>query len=137
MDSGTSFDGETIKCKLSLPFYHHRSPRNLKKFLKITGEVIAEDDTTVKIKTLFNYQTTGTARGFEYSGEIKGYEDNIYGESKWGTMKYGGRVTSVYPHYINGIGYNMGIQTMTNSIFNRQHTFQNLIVDFEILGRSV
>ena len=138
MDSGTSFDGAAIKGRLAFPFYHHKSPRNLKRFLKLTGEVVSSDDMTVNIKTFFNYSASGVPKGFVETGEIYGDANSFYGISKWGTMKYGGTaVTNVCSHNINGIGFNMSVQFFTESAFNGQHTFQNCITDYEVLGRSM
>lgn len=137
MDSGTSFDGQEIDTRLSTAYYHYKSPRNWKKIQQITLEVASIDDLTFGIRPSFDYAAKGTTKAAEEEFDIPG-AGSVWGEGLWGTMTWSGSETTNRRMFrVNGIGSNMSVSLFTETAFNRQHTLQNMIVDYVIIGRQM
>lgn len=140
MDSGTSFDGTPVTCRFSTAFFHYGSPRQLKSFKRATMEVSGDDGQTFDMKVDFDYNEVGSPRTVWYEPYVyKVSGGAIYGEGQWGIMKYGvgTAVTNRVPVYINGVGTNMSYKIISNETYRNQHIIQNIISDYEIVGRQV
>lgn len=138
MDSGTSFDGTSITCRLSTAFYHYGSPRQFKAFKRATLEVAADPGQSFDMKVDFDYNEVGGPRTIWYEPLVYGVTGGaIYGEGIWGIMKYGvgSAATNRLPIYISGIGTNMSYKIISNETYKGQHIIQNIISDYEIVGR--
>lgn len=140
MDSGTSFDGTPITCRLSTAYYHYGSPRQRKSFKRATIEVTGENGQAFDMKIDFDYNELGSPRTIWYSPQVYAQSGGaIYGEGKWGIMKYGvGKaVTNRTPVYLIGTGTNMSYKLISNETYRKQHIVQNIITDFELIGRRI
>jgi hypothetical protein len=134
---GTSFDGDPISYKLHLPFHHYGSPNNLKKFQRITTEIQSVSDMTISVGTCFNYLSPGTPRGIIDDIDLVTSKDS-WGNGIWGEMIYSSPAAVNHSTYnLYGIGYNMGLRFSSESAFGSQHTIQNFITDYEVLGRAM
>lgn len=140
MDSGTSFDGTSITCRMSTAYFHYGSPRQLKSFKRATLEIAGDNGQSFDLKVDFDYNEVGSPRTLWYGRSIYKVDGGaLYGEGLWGIMKYGVGVaaTNRIPIYISGIGTNMAYKIISNETYKSQHIIQNLITDFEIIGRRV
>ena len=136
MDSGTSFDGAEIEHKFTLAYYHYKSPRYWKRFLKILFELYCPDAITIKLRPLFDYNEPIYPKSLtgEFTTTASG---GVWGVNSWGSLVLGGNaVTSRISFDTLGIASNMGITFYFKSKYAKQHIFQNMIVDYIILGRQ-
>ena len=140
MESGTSFDGTAITCRMSTAFFHYGSPRQYKAFKRATFEISSESGQSFDMKVDFDYNELGSPRTIWYCPTIYNTEGGaIYGEGKWGTMKYGTAqaVTNRVPIYLQGVGTNMSYKIISNETYREQHVIQNVITDYSIVGRRI
>lgn len=137
MDSGTSFNGDEIPTRLSTAYYHYRSPRNWKRWKSVMFEVAAADSIDVNIKASYDYDGNELPRGEQTLKTLTG-AGGIWDVGLWDVMKWGSsEETNRFLHYIKGISSNISISLSTSSKFARQHTLQNLIMDYELARRQL
>ena len=139
MDSGNSFDGNPILCRMSTAFYHYGSPRQYKAFKRATFEINAENNHKFSVKVDFDYNELGSPRTIWYNPVIYAATGGaIYGEGVWGTMKYGvSQETTRVPIYLQGVGTNMSYKIISNETYKHQHIIQNIITDYSLVGRRI
>jgi hypothetical protein len=139
MDSGTSFDGVAILCRLSTAYYHYGSPRMYKTFKRATAEIAGESGQQFLMKVDFDYNELGSPRTLWFEPEIyTGNGGAIYGTGIWGLMKYGlAAIANRVPVYIIGVGTNMSYKIVSQETYRRQHIIQNFITDYEMNSRRV
>lgn len=139
MDSGTSFNGTPIICRMTTAFYHYGSPRSWKTFKRATLEVSGDKGQTFNMKVDFEYNEEGSPRTLWYTPEIYSTLSNSsYGSDRWGEMVYGSAtVANRAPVYIQGVGTNMSYKILSNEAYRPQHIIQNIITDYEVLSRRV
>jgi hypothetical protein len=124
---------------MSTAFYHYGTPRQMKAFKRATLEVAADPGQSFDMKVDFDYNELGSPRTIWYEPTVYAVTGGaIYGDSKWGIMKYGvgAAATNRVPIYITGIGTNMSYKIISNETYRNQHIIQNIITDFEIIGRK-
>ena len=135
-DVGTSFDGAAISTKLSTAYYHYKSPRIQKRFLRATFEIASVDSITIDIKPSFDYSGVGYIKGVQEEIDVLG-AGSVWGEGEWGQMVYASSEGTNRVFYdMQGIGANMNLSLYTSGKFLRSHTLQNIIVDYIVLGRQ-
>lgn len=139
LDSGTSFDGEEIICRLTTAFYHYGSPRSFKGFKKATIELNGAYLQNFDLRVDFDYREAEIPDSIWYSPTIYTITGNaFYGSSRWGEMIYGGTAaTNRTPVYLQGIGTNMSYKLISRESYEAQHIVQNIITDYELLGRRI
>jgi len=139
MDSGTSFDGLPIICRMSTAYYHYGSPRQRKAFKRATFEISAQNEQTFDIKVDFDYNELGSPRTIWYTPTLYNTDGGaVYSITEWGTMRYGGSaVTNRVPIYLQGIGTNMSYKILSNEMYRPQHVVQNVITDYSLVGRRI
>lgn len=136
-DSGTSFDGAAITYSFSTAYYHYKQPRYWKRFTRITFEISATDAITFSIRPYFDYAGTGYAKAATRSFDVSA-GGALWGEGEWGEMIWAGSDTTNRIFYDTlGVGGNMSLEVQFTSKYARQHTFQNFITDYIILGRQM
>ena len=136
MDSGTSFDGVSISTRMATAYYHYGSPRNWKRFQRLTFEIASVDAMDLNIRTDFDYRDPIFPRAIDLSISVLG-SGARWGEGKWGTMRWSGsEATNRIPFYLQGIGSNMSLNVWTDEAYKGQHTIQNFISDFSLIGRQ-
>jgi len=136
-DSGTSFDGVKIITKLSTAYYHYKSPRNWKRFFRVTFEISSVNSFLAYIRTAFDYSKFTYAKSSAEDLDVTGAGD-LWGEGEWGEMVYASTESTNRIFYdINAIGANMSITIMSESDLIKQHTIQNMVVDYQTVGRQM
>ena len=135
-DTGTSFDGNEITYRLATTYYHYKTPRYLKRFLRVTFEIAANSNLTYSIRTDFDYRTIHYPRGSSQDFEILSVGD-LWGEGVWGTMIWAGAEGSRVFYDILGLGSNMSLSLLHTSKYTNQHILQNFITDFLVVGRQM
>lgn len=140
MESGTSFDGNPITCRMSTAFFHYGSPRQIKRCKRATVEISGENGQQFDMKVDYDYNEPGSPRTIWYQPEVYTVEGTaVYGESQWGIMKYGvgQAATNRVPIYLQGIGTNMSYKVISNETYRTPHIIQNIITDYETLNRRI
>jgi len=141
MDSGPSFDGGEILATMKTAFHHYGSPRSYKSFKRLTAEIRGEAGQTFLMRGNLDYQESGTAPNI---WNLVAAKDTIYSETSiWGRAIYGtfvwgaGIATNRVVAYLVGVGTNIGFNIISSEKYRGQHIIQNLVVDYELLQRSV
>lgn len=139
MDSGKTFDGTAIGCRLTTTFYHYGSPRQWKAFKRATFEVSAENTQEFYMKVDFNYNELGNPRTIWHTPTVYNSNgDAIWASTSWATMVYGAAtVTNRIPLYIQGVGTNMSYKVVSSENYREPHIIQNIITDLVSVGRRV
>lgn len=139
IDSGTSFDGEQMTCRLSTAYYHYGRPRQQKSFKRATFEIFASGTQEFNVKAEYDYNETGKSTIWYFPSLYNPSGGAIWGETNWSLMKYGvsSAVTSRVPVYILGIGTNMSYKIISNETYQMQHVIQNVITDYSVNNRRL
>ena len=135
MDSGTSFDGDTVDSFIRTAYYHYDSPGARKRFRELNLEMNADTSTTITVTPTYDFGGTFTPKtspvSSEYSVDVAADEwnqDDISNSSTGITVVASERIK------INGIGLNMGLIIANSSIYDKPITLQGAIVDFTPRG---
>jgi hypothetical protein len=102
-------------------------------------EVSGESGQSFYMKTDYDYNEPNLPKTIWHTPMVYQLSGGaIWDDGKWGEMKYGTlTATNRVPVYLSGIGTNMSYKVISNEMYRRQHIIQNIISDFEIIGRSV
>jgi len=135
MDSGTSFDGDTVNSFIRTSYYHYDSPGARKRFRELNLEMNADTSTTITVTPTYDFGGTFTPKtspvSSEYSVDVAAdawNQDDISNSSTGITVVASERIK------INGIGVNMGLIIANSSIYDKPITLQGAIVDFTPRG---
>jgi len=135
IDSGTSFDGDTVNSFIRTSYYHYDSPGARKRFRELNLEMNADTSTTITVTPTYDFGGTFTPKtspvSTEYSVDVAAdawNEDDISNSSTGITVVASERIK------INGIGVNMGLIIANSSIYDKPITLQGAIVDFTPRG---
>ena len=140
LDSGNTFDGESITGFIRLPYYHFKSQRHNKHFLKVIAEldgpISLTENTTLTLLTEFDYGSSEIPNSREYLYTVVGggtYWDWL---GEWGSFAYDAPVVDRASADLDGIAENMSTYIGFESIYDTQFNLQALTVDFVVLGRK-
>jgi len=135
MDSGTSFDGESVDSFIRTAYYHYDSPGSRKRFRELGLEMNADTSTTLTVTPTYDFGGTFTPKtspvSSSYSVTVAAdqwNQDDISNSNTGITVVASERIK------INGIGLNMGLIIANSSIYDKPITLQGAIVDFTPRG---
>jgi hypothetical protein len=135
IDSGTSFDGETVDSFIRTAYYNYGSPQVKKRFRQIGLEINADTSTTITVYPTFDFGGTfsprSTPSASSYSVVVTSdawNEDDISNSDTGITVVASERIK------INGIGTNMGMIIKNSSIYDKPITLQGAVVDYSTRG---
>jgi len=135
LDSGTSFDGDTVDSFIRSSYYHYDSPGARKRFRELNLEMNADTSTTITVTPTYDFGGTFTPKtspvSSEYSVDVSAdawSQDDISNSDTGITVVASERIK------INGIGTNMGLIIANSSIYDKPITLQGAIVDFTPRG---
>ena len=135
LDSGTSFDGDTIESFVRTAYYHYDSPGSKKRFRELNLEINADTSTTVTITPTYDFGGTYSPKtspvSSSYSVDVSA---DAWSESDISNSSTGITVVASERIKINGIGMNMGLIIENSAIYDKPITLQGAIVDFTPLG---
>lgn len=135
-DSGTSFNGEAIETKMVTSYYHYKSPRIWKRFLRSSFEMAADNGTTFYVRADFDYRDIDSPKNSQtpivtYGG------GSLWGEGTWGVFVWGSSVIQTPTIYTQGYGYNMSLTVRTLEKYKTQHVIENFIADYQLLSQKM
>jgi len=135
IDSGTSFDGETVASFIRTAYYHYDTPDVTKRFREVTLEMNADTSTTLTMYPTFDFGGTYSPRTVpvsnSYSIDVTAdqwTEADISNSSTGVTAVASERVR------INGLGANMGLIIKNSSIYDKPITLQGSVVEYTPRG---
>ena len=135
IDSGTSFDGQSIPSFIRTAYHNYGSPQTKKRFRDLNLEVNADTSTTLTVQPSFDFGGTFTPRSSpsasSYTVNVTAdqwNEDDISNDSTGVTVVASERIK------INGIGTNMGLIIKNESIYDKPITLQGVVVNYSLRG---
>ena len=135
LDSGTSFDGETVSSFIRTTYYHYNSPGMRKRFRELSLEINADTSTTITVTPSYDFGGTYTPKtspvSSSYSVTVAADE---WSESDISNSSTGVTVVASERVRINGIGTNMGFIISNSSIYDKPIILQGGIVEFSNRG---
>jgi len=135
IDSGTSFDGESVPSFIRTSYHSYGSPQAKKRFRDINLEVNADTSTSLTIQPSFDYGGTYDPRT---SPAASSYTVPVTAD-QWTAADISNDATGVTVVAserikINGIGTNMGLIIKNESIYDKPITLQGAVVNYSLRG---
>lgn len=135
IDSGTSFDGQSVPSFIRTAYHNYGSPQTKKRFRDLNLEVNADTSTTLTVQPSFDYGGTFSPRS---SPSASSYTVNVtadqWNEDDISSSATGVTVVASERIKINGIGTNMGLIIKNESIYDKPITLQGAVVNYSLRG---
>jgi hypothetical protein len=131
MESGTSFDGESIETRFVTSYYHYGSPRHWKHFARLHFEIDCGSQMPFTVGALYDYGSPLLAESSEETQNVSGGSSVWGGGVVWGEFTWGAGVLGRGIAYIHGYGANMGIVVKTDEKYFSKHTVHNITTDYQ------
>lgn len=134
MDSGTSFDGETIETFLTPAYYSYSTSTTWKRFRKVTFEMQADRGLILHGRPDFNYREANMPKSVELFYELYG-SGGVYGADAWGDFRWSAG-TEQPVMYLTGYGSNMSLTLSTSNKYTKPHTINSMIIEYSRHARK-
>jgi len=135
IDSGTSFDGESVPSFIRTAYHNYGSPQTKKRFRDLNLEVNADTSTDLTVQPSFDYGGTFSPRS---SPSASSYTVNVtadqWNEDDISNDTTGITVVASERIKINGIGTNMGLIIKNESTYDKPITLQGAVVNYSLRG---
>ncbi len=135
IDSGTSFDGQSVPSFIRTAYHNYGSPQTKKRFRDLNLEVNADTSTDLTVQPSFDYGGTFSPRT---SPAASSYTVNVtsdqWNEDDISSSATGVTVVASERVKINGIGTNMGLIIKNESIYDKPITLQGAVVNYSLRG---
>ena len=135
IDSGTSFDGQSVPSFIRTAYHNYGSPQTKKRFRDLNLEVNADTSTDLTVQPSFDYGGTFSPRS---SPSASSYTVNVtadqWNEDDISNDTTGITVVSSERIKINGIGTNMGLIIKNEAIYEKPITLQGAVVNYSYRG---
>jgi len=131
VDSGTSFDGQTVPSFVRLAYHHYGTPSRKKRFREILLELNADTNTTLVVQPEYNYGDGTVPTTSDYTITVTNDEwtvDDVTSDT------LGVAVVDKARARIHGVGETMGIIIKNDAIYDKPVTLQGAIVQFSERG---
>ena len=135
IDSGNSFDGETVNAWIRPAFNHLKSPANIKSFSKISLEIDATEQNNLYFVPLYDYGGANLPNSEEGTFSISG-GGAFWDTGLWDEFYYDTQVIGTAYGYLQGIGKNFSLYIRSEDKYTEPHTIQGVIVYYSVKGLS-
>lgn len=125
LDSGTSFDGGQVDAYIRLPFNHVGSPRQNKRWHKVSLELEAAPSTSIGITAEFSYAEPGQPAVREETFIVSG-GGGFWNEANWDEFYWSVPAEGVADAPIDGIGTNISIVVASSSTYEEPYTLHGM-----------
>ncbi len=133
IDSGTSYDGETVTAYLRLAFNHIGSPSHNKRWHKAALELDAQPSTAIGVLADFSYAddelAATTQQDFTVSGGGAFWDENTWDDFFWSSP-----VEGVAHAYIDGIGKNISLAIISDVAYEEPHVIHGVTLHYSERG---
>ena len=135
IDSGTSFDGETVDSFIRTAYYHYDTPDVTKRFREVTLEMNADTSTTLTMYPTFDFGGTYSPRTVPVSNSYSvSVTADEWTEADISNSSTGVTAVASERVRINGLGVNMGLIIKNSSIYDKPITLQGTVVEYTPRG---
>jgi hypothetical protein len=129
MDKGTSFDGSTVEAMLRLSYYHFDTPTRDKRFRKIQFEMTGDSSISLQFQPDYSYSDPDVPAARTRNLNIEG-SGGYWNIDNWDAFNWTGQIISTSEENLDGIGTNMGMLILSESIYEQPHIIQGVTVHY-------
>ena len=131
LDSGNSYDGETIDSLIRLPFHHYGSPERRKRWRKIVVESNARDQIPLQYAVEYDY---GDWQYLSFTPSFDPANGGIYDRDAFNDFVYdGGFLTKIVGH-VDGVSANLSVLLYCSDDVSDPWNVEALHIHFSPLG---
>lgn len=134
MDMGTSFDGASIEAFIQFPFDHEGAALTLKKWHKVTFEMVASPNTQISISAEFDYSGVDQPGLGLTALMVSGGGGGIWSGADWSDFYWSSPVAGIAENWIDGQGLNMSIIMVSTSAEQWPYIVQGVHKSFTVRG---
>jgi hypothetical protein len=131
-EKGESFDGELIEYNLRTVFCHCGSPRQEKRFHKVTIEIDCADLIGLSYSPDFSYGSTGQPDAYTAQAQVA--TGGLWGVDLWSNFIWDGALLGEAQAHISGVGINIGMLMQGSSNYERVHVIEGLTYNYSPRG---
>ena len=137
LDSGTSFDGNSVEAWIRPIFNHFNSPENKKRFFKAVLEIDADENVDLVFLPEFGYGNPDLPSAIENTISVIG-GGGIWdtSDTEWRDFYWDAQLIDTAEGYIDGIGRNLSLFIRSTSTYAKPHTIQGIIIHYSTRGIS-
>ena len=133
IEKGTSFDGAAIESFAAFDYHHHGSPRNKKRFRRMSIDVDTPDALTLKVRTDYEY---GTKTADEITEAIVA-NAGLWDDDTWATYAVAAAPATQNDLPLYGPdATNMGPAIYHSSAINRPFNIQSYTTDLSVRAKK-
>ena len=133
LEKGTSFDGNAIESFVAMDYHSHGTPRNKKRFRRMSVDVDTPDALTLKIRADYNY---GNKSAPEITENIVS-NSGLWDDDTWSSYSVAANPASQVDIPLYGPdSVNMGPAIYHSSAINNSFNIQSYTVDLSIRARK-
>lgn len=129
-DKGESFDGAVIDHYLRFAFAHCRTPRQEKRFHKVTLQISGPDDPELSYAPEYDYG--GPDIPASQAASSVSPDGGIWGIDFWNDFIWDGALVGESEAYIQGVGINISLLLQGSTNFQRAHTVQSCTYNYSM-----
>jgi len=135
-EKGDSFDGALIEYAMRLVFCHCASPRQKKRYHKVTFQIDSPDTIPIQFYPEFSYgdisQPSQSGEG-EVPPKVQS-GGGVWDRDNWGEFVWDAQFVGEMEAYIDGQGINVSVLLRGESNYERPHTLQSATYNFTMRG---
>ena len=128
MEKGTSFDGANIEAWMQLAFWHYKTPRRIKRFLRLILEMDSARVITLSVRPDFDYGSAELGAPREVDAVGGGGTWDI---SNWDAFTYDTQTVAQPSIPVEGSGRTMGI-VVYHDAKSPSYIIQGVLTDFHL-----
>ena len=121
MDSGPSFDGDSVDATMIWSYYNAGSPAYNKDWKKVTIEADGSTGTTILYNTQYDYASGKEPVGITLSKELQA-GGSYWDQAIWDAFSWSGEDITQIEGDISGIGRTVSLQISSSSTYTIPHT---------------
>lgn len=136
-EMGNSFNGEPILSIYTTPYLDFGETEIRKTFLKVNTHIRAEGPADIYFSVIYNWNKSDTLKPDSYDTSIQGAPTTYNGEAITynGTAKYNVNIAPYTEMPIQGSGFSIRLNYVSNGIFN-PFSLQGFILEFKPEGKK-
>ena len=130
LDSGTSHDGAPVQSYFTLVFNNIKTPRQLKRFRRLTIEAAGEGYADFKMSYELGYGSSERAQGTTPQDGVVALSTVYWDTFTWDEFTWDGRTLAPSTMTLDGTGENIAVRVDSASARFKSLTFNSFIFDF-------